>query len=87
MPYVLLQLAHPILEALGKTSNKWIVDLLFVFNSGSLKQFEELRSCWSQQPDLVSNELFLRQKICLLALMEVNFFFLEAGPQQVPLLG
>ncbi|CAG0897372.1 unnamed protein product [Darwinula stevensoni] len=66
-------LAHPILEALRKTSNKWIVDLLFVFNSGSLKQFEELRSSWSQQPDLVANELFLRQKICLLALMEMTF--------------
>lgn len=66
-------LAHPILMALKETDNKWLVDLLFAFNSGNLDQFEQMMPTWKQQPDLAVNELPLRQKISLLCLMEMTF--------------
>lgn len=66
-------LAHPILDCLKSTEKQWVVDLLFAFNSGSLAKYEALRPAWSQQPDLAAKELALRQKICLLCLMEMTF--------------
>lgn len=40
-------LAHPVLEALKAMSDrKWLVDLLFAFNSGDITQFEALRTNW-----------------------------------------
>lgn len=66
-------LAHPILECLKSTDRHWVVEMLTAFNSGSLAQYEALRPAWSQQPDLASHELSLRQKMCLLCLMEMAF--------------
>lgn len=66
-------LAHPILESLKNTSNNWLVDLLYTFNSGNLPEYERLRPHWSSQVDLAANELHLRQKISLLCLMEMTF--------------
>ncbi|XP_064490385.1 26S proteasome non-ATPase regulatory subunit 13-like isoform X2 [Ornithodoros turicata] len=66
-------LAHPILDSLKNTEKQWVVDLLYAFNSGSLSKYEALRSAWMQQPDLAAKELALRQKICLLCLMEMTF--------------
>uniref|UniRef100_T1JHP1 26S proteasome non-ATPase regulatory subunit 13 n=1 Tax=Strigamia maritima TaxID=126957 RepID=T1JHP1_STRMM len=66
-------LAHPILEALKSSQKTWLVDLLYIFNSGNLQGYEELRAVWSSQPDLAANELSLRQKISLLCLMEMTF--------------
>ncbi|XP_077494263.1 regulatory particle non-ATPase 9 [Amblyomma americanum] len=66
-------LAHPILECLKGTERQWVVELLTAFNSGSLAQYEALRPAWSQQPDLAACELSLRQKMCLLCLMEMAF--------------
>ncbi|XP_033101352.1 26S proteasome non-ATPase regulatory subunit 13-like isoform X2 [Anneissia japonica] len=66
-------LAHPILDSLKGTDKNWLVDLLYAFNSGNLDRFEELSSTWKQQPDLAVRELNLRQKICLLCLMEMTF--------------
>ncbi|XP_071943070.1 26S proteasome non-ATPase regulatory subunit 13-like [Antedon mediterranea] len=66
-------LAHPILDSLKGTEKTWLVDLLYAFNSGNLVQFETLKTTWSQQPDLAARELNLRQKICLLCLMEMTF--------------
>ena len=43
------QLGHPILESLNGTDKKWLVDLLFSFNSGNITRFLELRSQWEQQ--------------------------------------
>lgn len=66
-------LAHPILESLQGTGEQWLVDLLGAFNSGSLDKYEALRGAWSQQADLAAKELVLRQKMCLLCLMEMAF--------------
>ncbi|KAH7932875.1 hypothetical protein HPB49_003967 [Dermacentor silvarum] len=66
-------LAHPILECLQGTDRHWVVQLLSAFNSGSLAQYEALRPAWSLQPDLAACELSLRQKMCLLCLMEMAF--------------
>jgi len=66
-------LAHPILDSLANDDKFWVVDLLRSFNCGSLTRFEALRSQWSTQPDLCASELALRQKICLLCLMELTF--------------
>jgi len=65
-------LQHPILGSLNGTVNQWLVDLLFAFNRGDLEKFEALRSHWSSQADLLAAEVKMRQKICLLCLMEVR---------------
>jgi 26S proteasome regulatory subunit N9 len=64
---------HPILNALQDTSDQWIVDLLYAFNKGDLARFEALKPAWSQQGDLNAAEVNMRQKICLLSLMEMSF--------------
>lgn len=66
-------LQHPVLDSLQNTSRKWLVDLLYAFNSGDIEKMNELKPFWSAQPDLVSSELKLRQKIMLLCLMEMTF--------------
>ncbi|CAG0919689.1 unnamed protein product [Notodromas monacha] len=66
-------LAHPILDSLRGTEEEWVIDLLYAFNSGSLETFEKLKPKWSQQPDLASKTISLKQKICLLCLMEMTF--------------
>jgi 26S proteasome regulatory subunit N9 len=64
---------HPILNALESTNDKWIVDLLYAFNKGDLARFDALKPAWSQQADLKAAEVRMRQKICLLCLMEMSF--------------
>lgn len=66
-------LAHAILKDLQIEKNKWLVDLLFAFNSGDLKKFNDLKRKWSTQPDLEASEAAMRQKIQLLCLMEMTF--------------
>lgn len=66
-------LAHPILDSLKGTENVWIVELLFAFNSGDINKFEAMKPQWSTIADLAAQELFLRQKISLLCLMEMTF--------------
>lgn len=66
-------LAHPVLNALRETERKWLVDLLFAFNSGNIVKFDELKSQWGKQPDLAQHETNMRQKISLLCLMEMTF--------------
>jgi 26S proteasome regulatory subunit N9 len=40
-------LAHPVLESLKSSSDmKWLVDLLFAFNSGNISQFDQLQHLW-----------------------------------------
>ena len=65
-------LQHPIVDAL-KPENRYMKDLLYAFNSGDLAKYEALRPQWSQQPDLMRHEIQMRQKICLLSLMEQTF--------------
>lgn len=64
-------LAHPVLETLKLTENAWLIELLYAFNSGNINKFESMKPQWSRIADLAAKELFLRQKISLLCLMEV----------------
>lgn len=68
-------LAHPVLDSLKLTENAWLVELLFAFNSGNINKFEQMKPQWSSIADLGAQELFLRQKISLLCLMEVSYQF------------
>ncbi|KAK3786730.1 hypothetical protein RRG08_000938 [Elysia crispata] len=66
-------LAHEILGSLQNTSNAWLVELLYAFNSGNIDKFNALKDKWSAQPDLQANEAVMRNKINLLCLMEMTF--------------
>ncbi|KAG6833216.1 hypothetical protein H0H87_010279 [Tephrocybe sp. NHM501043] len=66
-------LMHPILGALNGTPHEWIKKLLFTFNEGSIGKFEALAPLFPQEPILQENYAFLRQKICLMALIESVF--------------
>ncbi|KAE8221797.1 hypothetical protein CF319_g4899 [Tilletia indica] len=67
-------LLHPILDSLQKTQHAWLSDLLFAFNAGDLGRFESLLpNLPTHQPLLQENLDFLRQKICLMALIESVF--------------
>jgi len=66
-------LQHDILESLRSGDQAWLVDLLYAFNSGDMKKFDSLKSHWATQPDLGQHEKALRQKICLMCLMEMTF--------------
>jgi 26S proteasome regulatory subunit N9 len=66
-------LMHPILDSLDETPFEWIKRLLFAFNEGNIGKFEALSPHFSKQPILQENYPFLRQKICLMALIEAVF--------------
>lgn len=66
-------LAHPVLEALRGGDRAWVVELLHAFNAGDIARFEAMRPQWGAVADLAAQELFLRQKISLLCLMEMTF--------------
>jgi len=66
-------LMHPILDALDNTQHDWIKKLLFTFNEGNIGKFEALAPLFPQEPILQENYPFLRQKICLMALIELVF--------------
>ncbi|CAG8522221.1 15675_t:CDS:2 [Funneliformis caledonium] len=60
-------LMHPILDALSGTPHEWLRNLLFAYNAGDLTKFELLSQF------LQENIVFLRQKICLMSLIEAVF--------------
>lgn len=66
-------LLHPILASLDASAHAWLSTLLFSFNSGDLGRFESLIPHLSSEPILAENQPFLRQKICLMALIESVF--------------
>ncbi|TFK32949.1 hypothetical protein BDQ12DRAFT_616188 [Crucibulum laeve] len=66
-------LMHPILDALNDTNHEWIKKLLFTFNEGNIGKFEALAPLFPKEPILQENYAFLRQKICLMALIESVF--------------
>lgn len=68
-----LQLMHPILDSLTATQHEWLKRLLFTFNEGSIGKFEALAPLFPKEPILQDNFPFLRQKICLMALIECVF--------------
>ncbi|KAF4623062.1 hypothetical protein D9613_002313 [Agrocybe pediades] len=66
-------LMHPILESLTGTQHEWITKLLYAFNEGSIGKFEALAPLFGAEPILQQNMPFLREKICLMALIESVF--------------
>ncbi|KAK4684290.1 26S proteasome regulatory subunit N9, partial [Tremellales sp. Uapishka_1] len=68
-----LQLQHPILQTLVGTEHEWIKTLISAFNSGEIGKFESLANHFPSEPILESSLSFLRQKICLMALIQTAF--------------
>jgi 26S proteasome regulatory subunit N9 len=68
-------LSHPILKSLQDASNpyNWLVELLNSLNSGNISDFSKLLSNLNKVPILQNSESFLRQKICLMTLVELVF--------------
>jgi 26S proteasome regulatory subunit N9 len=50
----LLQLMHPILDALDNTPHDWIKKLLFTFNEGNIGKFEALAPLFPQEVGLLT---------------------------------
>ncbi|KAJ1554310.1 26S proteasome regulatory subunit [Nowakowskiella sp. JEL0078] len=57
------------------TPYEWLRNLLFVFNSGNMDTFEKISKSgdFLQQPLLFNSLAFLRQKLCLMTLVETVF--------------
>jgi 26S proteasome regulatory subunit N9 len=66
-------LMHPILGELAGTENAWLHPLLLAFNRGDVGKFESLAVQFPKHPLLEANMAFLREKICLMALLELVF--------------
>eukprot|EP01114_Cavostelium_apophysatum_P000488 TRINITY_DN1043_c0_g2_i1.p1 TRINITY_DN1043_c0_g2~~TRINITY_DN1043_c0_g2_i1.p1 ORF type:complete len:389 (-),score=92.79 TRINITY_DN1043_c0_g2_i1:55-1221(-) len=70
-------LAQPVLNALNGTPNEWLRHFLIAFNAGNIAKFEEFltknKAEYEAQPALKSNYVLLREKISILALMELVF--------------
>lgn len=66
-------ISHEIFKVLDGTPESWLIDLAKAFNVGNISQFEALKSKWKTVEDLANNERILKQKICLLCLMEIVF--------------
>lgn len=68
-------LTHPVLKSLSNDSNpyNWLVELLESLNSGNINNFSKLLSNLNKIPILQNSESFLRQKICLMTLIELVF--------------
>ncbi|KAI9144062.1 hypothetical protein BKA69DRAFT_1058022 [Paraphysoderma sedebokerense] len=66
-------LMHKVLDSLVGTPHEWLRQLLFAFNAGDIGKFEGLGGQFSKQPLLMQNMGFLRQKICLMSLIEAVF--------------
>ncbi|CCH42327.1 26S proteasome regulatory subunit [Wickerhamomyces ciferrii] len=66
-------LTHPILKTLENGSYQWIIELLYALNSGSINSFSKILVNLEKVPILKNSESFLRQKICLMTLVELVF--------------
>lgn len=66
-------LLHPILGSLKNSEYQWLVDLLYSLNDGNISAFENISGHLNKQPILQNSLPFLRQKICLTALIEAVF--------------
>ncbi|KAJ7579663.1 hypothetical protein C8J56DRAFT_280613 [Mycena floridula] len=62
-------LVLPILDNLNNTEHEWIKRLLLVFNEGKIGKFEAMIPLLAQDRNLQESYDFLRQKICLMALI------------------
>jgi len=68
-------LMHPILDSLKQTKYEWLRSLLLFYNSGDLEGFDKVSKTgdFLSQALLVQSLDFLRQKLCLMTLVEVVF--------------
>ncbi|WVO14058.1 hypothetical protein L204_101685 [Cryptococcus depauperatus] len=66
-------LQHPILQVLDGTEYEWIKVMISSFNAGEIGRFESLCNNLPNEPILESSISFLRQKICLMALIQTVF--------------
>ncbi|KAI9202273.1 uncharacterized protein BJ171DRAFT_182520 [Polychytrium aggregatum] len=68
-------LMHPILDSLKGTTFEWLRNLLFCYNTGDIDGFNRITSSAEfLKQTLLSNSLaFLRQKLCLMTLVEMVF--------------
>jgi 26S proteasome regulatory subunit N9 len=70
-------LAHPILNSLKNTPQQWLVDFLFAFNTGQIEKFnadlERYSNNINNQQIIKTNFSLLKEKISILALMELVF--------------
>lgn len=72
-------LTHSILATLQGTPFAFLPDLLRAFNAGNLQSLTQHRDRISQHSTLASRLEFLRQKLCLMALVEAVFRQLKSG--------
>jgi len=70
-------LEHPVVATLEATDFAWLADLLRAFNCGDIAQYESLvmahHAKLEQQPALLANTTFLKEKITLMCLTETLF--------------
>jgi len=68
-------LSQPVLETLKGTQHEWIVPFLSAFNSGDISKYDSLvathQASLNEQPALVANQQLLKEKISILALIEL----------------
>jgi 26S proteasome regulatory subunit N9 len=72
-------LMHPILGSLKGTQFEYLEQTLGAFNSGNHQQFDALLHAVSSNAILAGHIEFLRQKICLMALVELVFATLKTS--------
>lgn len=68
---IYLQLAHPVLNSLIRTSDEWLLNLVKAFNAGDVTEFQNLKKRWTTNKMLADNQNKLEEKIVLCAIMEV----------------
>jgi len=70
-------LAQPVLKSLEGTHREWLKHFLVAFNAGNITKYEHFlvsnKADFEQQPALKANIHLLREKVCILALMELVF--------------
>jgi len=70
-------LEHPVVTTLEQTQFAWLADLLRAFDAGDISQYEALvnahRIKLEEQPALLANTTFLKEKITLMCLVEMLF--------------
>lgn len=70
-------LEHPVVATLETTEFAWLAEMLRAFNAGDIAQYEALvgthHAKLEQQPALLANTTFLKEKIMLMCLAETLF--------------
>jgi 26S proteasome regulatory subunit N9 len=82
-------LEHPVVATLEQTQFAWLADLLRAFNAGDIAQYEALvmahRASLEDQPALLANTTFLKEKITLMFLTQMLFARIgPSGERTVP---